>query len=483
VLVSRLLAVLALALAFRLPLLDLRPMHADEAIEAHRAVLVLETRRSAYDPAAFHGPVLSLLTAPVLGVAGVKSLAGCDEWMFRIVPAVAGALVALTPFLFADGIGVGAAAAAGVALAVSPAFVYWSRDAIPEILLVLFFVIALACARRGAGRRACAWDWGAGLFAGVAIATKETAWLMLGAAGAAVAGHRAIRREVAKGAMRCVGPAVVTLGAAALLLGGPGALTAPFRAWAGLGLSGGEHAHPWWYFGLLVWSRPLAGEPVWSEAAILVLAGLGAWRGRARPLVGFLTTWTLAVLFAYSVISYKTPWCLLGFWWGGCMLAGVGAAEEWRALGRRGRRRTVWVAVLAVAAIHLGWQAWRAAFVWPADRRNPYAYAQSVEDVVRLGDQIERLARVHADRERMLVAVVAPDPWPLPWYLRRLSRVGYWTVADADARRAIRLAPVVVATPGLVRPPGDRVVQHYGTRAGVILELSVERKLWERAVR
>ena len=41
------------------------------------------------------------------------------------------------------------------------------------------------------------------------------------------------------------------------------------------------------------------------------------------------------------------------------------------------------------------------------------------------------MAAVHPDREKMLIEVVAGpyETWPLPWYLRRFGRVGYWTRA------------------------------------------------------
>jgi hypothetical protein len=474
------LAVLALALAFRLPQLDLRPMHGDEAIGAMRAMQVLETGHAEPQPRIYHGPLLAWATYPVLKAAGARIYADLDPWMVRIVPALCGAGAALAPFLLADGLGVGAAAIAGGFIAVSPAFVYWSRDYIPEMLLV--FLGALAIGLVGGGR---ARVLAGAVCAGLMIATKETAWLMFGAGAVAAFAVPESRSWLRRHGPRLVGPALLALVVAAILLGGPGMLVAPFKFYPGLAASGGDHAHPWtFYLGLVSFGRSVEGGLIWSEGAILVLACLGGWTGRSRPVVRFLGVYTLVLAAAYAVIPYKTPWCLLGFWWGAAVLAGVGVVEEWAALRRAPGRRAAWAACVALAIVHLGWQAWRASFVWPADRRNPYVYAQAVGDVVRLGALVERLAAAHADGRAMVVAVVAPDPWPLPWYLRRMTSVGYWTAAgDAAAREAIRLAPVVIAAPGLVHPPGDRVVQHYGTRPGVVVELSVRRSLWERALR
>ena len=84
------------------------------------------------------------------------------------------------------------------------------------------------------------------------------------------------------------------------------------------------------------------------------------------------------------------------------------------------------------------------------------------------------------------VSVVAPphEQWPLPWYLRAMPHVGYWTSPDDPL--ALQ-APVVVAslehTAALDAAFGERYVPaFYGLRPDVLLVLYVERGLWERFV-
>ena len=61
----------------------------------------------------------------------------------------------------------------------------------------------------------------------------------------------------------------------------------------------------------------------------------------------------------------------------------------------------------------------------PADENNPYAYAHTSEDLLGLPPRLEQLARAnHLPQPR--IAVIAADAWPLPWYLRKFSNVGYW---------------------------------------------------------
>jgi predicted membrane-bound mannosyltransferase len=95
------------------------------------------------------------------------------------------------------------------------------------------------------------------------------------------------------------------------------------------------------------------------------------------------------------------------------------------------------------------------------------------------------LAAVHGDRSNMLVKVVAAphEQWPLPWYLRRMTRVGYW-VGAADAGR-VDDAPVIVASQENVAvldaALGDRYIsEFYGLRPDVLLTVYIERTIWKQ---
>jgi hypothetical protein len=147
--------------------------------------------------------------------------------------------------------------------------------------------------------------------------------------------------------------------------------------------------------------------------------------------------------------------------------------------------RPLAVAALAAGCLHLGVQSWRASVRYPADPRNPYVYAQTVPDFLRLVRRIGDVAVAHPDREAMFVKVIAGphEQWPLPWYLRRMTRVGYWNRADSAA--AVGDAPIVIASQdhatAVNAALGDRYIsEFYGLRPEVILTLHIERSLWER---
>jgi hypothetical protein len=197
----------------------------------------------------------------------------------------------------------------------------------------------------------------------------------------------------------------------------------------------------------------------------------------------YLTGTAVLILAIYSAIPYKTPWNLLPFYAVTIVSAGIGVSALARATGSRAVHIVVAGAV-ALASAHLGWQAWRASVVYASDPRNPYVYAQTVPDAVRMAARIRDLAALHPERERMPVTVIAPpdEQWPLPWYLRTMTHVGYWT----DAGEAPELtAPVVVSSAGhadmLDATLGDRYVsEFFGLRPEVLLTVYVERGLWDR---
>src|SRR5262245_43741783 len=155
-------------------------MHADEAIHADKLGSLLEGRGYAYDPAEYHGPTLYYLTLVPAWITGERRYVELDEAVLRSVPAWAGTLLVLAHVLARPLLGPLGAWLAALFAAISPAMVYYSRYYIHEMLLVAASFGALLCLcaylRRPGARVALA----AGGFAGLMLATKETAAIALG---------------------------------------------------------------------------------------------------------------------------------------------------------------------------------------------------------------------------------------------------------------------------------------------------------------
>jgi uncharacterized protein (TIGR03663 family) len=503
-------AVVALALTAGLALrgarLAERPMHHDEANQAIKFGDLLEHGDYRYDYRDHHGPSLYYLTLPSAWAGGRSTLASLDEVTLRRVPVLFGAAtILLLPFL-SIGIGRTATATAAVLMALSPAMVFYSRMFIQETLFACFtfaFVVAVGRIASDGGR---AWWITAGGAAGLAVATKETSVIVLPAAGlAALAawwspGSGRPRNALTDGRWRAA--ALISLLFAAAIAStfytsfftAPRGLLEPFRGagtYLARGVDPAVHLHPWYYY-LRLLAYTSSGGLTWSEGLVLGLAVIGAlsgWRaGPERP--GPRVFWVRYLAFdvaiagaIFSLIPYKTPWNLLPFYVGALALAGVGFAtliEMTRSRAARG----VLAATLAIASCQLGWQAWRAAVVYAADPRNPYVYAQTVPDAVRMTARIRDLAALHPDGARMQVSVIAPpdEQWPTPWYLRTLPNVGYWTQpGDPQALRAAVIVSSLEHTPALDAALGDRYVsEFYGLRPDVLQALYIERGLWDR---
>ena len=489
----------ALALALRLVAPGARPMHHDEANQAVKFGELLETGEYRYDPDDHHGPTLYYLTIPAARLRGQASLAALDEGTLRGVTAVFGAGLILFLPLMAGGIGRGAAAAAALLIALSPSLTYYSRFYIQESVLAFFATGFLVALGRYAGAGAPAWRrlWAlaAGLFAGLAYATKETSIIVVAAAVAAWAIASLIARG---GRLRVAWPdlllaALAAAGVAAVFYSsffrhpaGPLESVRAFATYFQRGVEPARHVHPaGYYLQTLAWSS--SGGLRWTEGAILLLALAGLAfavryaRARFWPL--YVSAYAVGVALVFSLLAYKTPWNLVSFHAGFAVMAGIGASALW-GIARRRWARAVLLIALAAASWHLGVQNVRANLRYPADPRNPYAYAQTSPDFLRLVERVTGLAAVHPDRRAMLVKVVAGpyEQWPLPWYLRGMTRVGYWTRA-ADAA-PVQGTPVVIASDenaaDVAAAVGEAYVsEFYGLRPGALLTLFVEPGLWD----
>ena len=138
----------------------------------------------------------------------------------------------------------------------------------------------------------------------------------------------------------------------------------------------------------------------------------------------FLAIYGLAIFAIYSLIPYKTPWLALNFWLPMAWLAGMAVEWIWFATPRFPIRAVIAGGLLTLGLL-LAHDTWRRVFVAPADENNPYAYAHTVEDLLGLPARIEELSK-QKNWVQPRIAVVAADAWPLPWYLRKYSQVGYW---------------------------------------------------------
>jgi uncharacterized protein (TIGR03663 family) len=509
--------VTVVACALRLPRLSQRPLHTDEAVHAIKFADLLENGSYVYDPYEYHGPTLNYFTLIPAWLSGATRLVDISEVTLRIVPVFFGVLLVLLPLLVSNGLGRAAAAAAALMTAISPAMAFYSRYCIMEILLVFFTFGAIACAYRYVEQRRLIWALLAGLCLGLMHASKETCIIAYFAmAGALLLTHWMHRRDWSSQLrfatlLKPVDIAVTFAAAAAISvlffssffthLSGIVDSIRTYAIYFDRGGGNSLHIHPWYYYvEMLVFAKYNDGR-VWSEAIVVLLALVGAFavlRGGDKHrfdihLGRFITFYTLIMVATYSVIPYKTPWNLLSFYHGLLLLAGVGMVEM-VTYCRSGWRRSSIIAVLAVALTHLAWQAYLANFRYYEDSGNPYVYAHTVSDVPRIAAIVASVADAQQDGRQVHIEVICPenDYWPLPWYLRAFTNVGWWSHVD-DRSPA---APIILAAPVfedalMIRfyalpEPGKKYLylplfrEKLQIRPGVELRGYVRKDLWDR---
>ena len=474
-----LLLALAAGVLLRVPALGVRPMHTDEAVHAIKFGELLEHGTYRYDSHEYHGPTLNYLSLIPARLASARTLDRVTEATLRTVPVFFGIVLIILPVFIARGDSLSIAIAA-LLTACSPAMVFYSRYYIQEMLLVAFAFACIVSVHRYALTRNPGWSAAAGLSAGLMCATKET-WIIL-AALMGIAGFLVLLVRHREGRPFPSLPGAHVYVAALCFF----AVTVLFYSsffthWRGVTDAAGayaayftragessRHGHPFWYYlGILAFSQGDHG-PLWTEIAILTagLAGIVAALRRKtdagrgdRDFVLFMALYALLVFVVLSALPYKTPWLMLGALQPLIVCAGAACAGLLRRL--KGRRLApAGVLVTALVVLHLGWQAYMGSFVYADDPVNPYVYSQPRDDVRQIAERVTRAAA--GEGVPVQVVCSGSDYWPLPWYLRLLPRVGWWSGVDS----AFVPAPVILVSPDLesalvariydVPPPGKR---------------------------
>lgn len=260
-----------------------------------------------------------------------------------------------------------------------------------------------------------------------------------------------------------------------------------FQIWTKTGQT--AHVHP---FITYVWWLLL------QESPLLVLGAIGAALAVLRPVKSvavFVSLWAFGLMAAYSLIPYKTPWLALNFVVPLALCSGFAIERLYEELARwQASNRVRMAIVVGVLLLALGpmpglfrvfdkavsTTPWTGLFPvlsqiephWKTfipgyqtldlnfmnydndDGYYVYVYAHTRRATLKLVDEINRIAERTHQGEETGVSIVSPEYWPLPWYLRNYSRVGY------HGRLVVSTEPIVIASQG----QADEVLTFYGDR-------------------
>jgi uncharacterized protein (TIGR03663 family) len=453
------LIILLAAALLRLILLTQKPLHHDEGVNGLFLVNLFRTGYYHYDPSNYHGPSLYYLAVIPTAINNLFHWGhGLSTFAIRFVTAAFGVGVVWLMLCLRRFLGLPAAFAAAAFATVSPGFVFFSRYFIHEILFVFFSLGVIV-----------AWLWYrdsgkprylmlASASAAMLFATKET-WIITVAVWLIAIPctmiflrlrNRAdeippllpehdLRKDTRTRKKLYMQAAALFVAIAILLYSSfftnpRGILDSvlTFTYWTKTGRTGIYNREWSTYFSWL-WQE---------EAPILVLGLMGTIVALVRArnyLTVFCAFWSIGVFAAYSLVPYKTPWLALSIILPLAIMAGdlIGQAYQ-------PGTRAITVIIAGAAVLFSLYQAIDISFVNYDNDAYAYIYAHTKRDFLGLIDEIDEIAAANTAKKDIGIAVMSPEHWPLPWYLRDYTHVGYWGhVVDTSEPIVIALKPQV----------------------------------------
>jgi uncharacterized protein (TIGR03663 family) len=447
--------IVGLAAALRIFLLGIKPPHFDEGINGWFVDQMVKNGFYSYDPTNYHGP----LHFYVLFVS--EALLGRNVWALRLPVVLVSIICVWLTLKFEPFVGRNVSRLAALAMAISPGFVFYGRYSIHEVWLTLFsmlFILGLLGLWR-TGTRDYLWCAGMGI-AGM-ILTKETYIIHIGCAlvavGVCYVSHWLSPAPDARPSKQVwdyldLG---VVIGTGVLLIvvfysgtflhwSGIKGLYRAYAAWSETGQSGHGHEKPWYYWLKLI---------VRYEWPVLIgLVACAFCQFLKNISLRYLAIYGVGTLIAYSIVHYKTPWCIISIVWPFLFLFGAAVLlvpDDYKKMAQR-------ISVLLLCAsfawtISLNY--FRCTMFVPEDwddkkgvvgnflhffTTEPYVYVQTYNDIFELTRPVLELARRNPIFYHMTGHMIRPSAYPFPWVLGDFPNIGYYehdnlpTKLDAD---------------------------------------------------
>jgi hypothetical protein len=203
-----------------------------------------------------------------------------------------------------------------------------------------------------------------------------------------------------------------------------------FWYWGATGMNKQSgHEKEWYYWFELLWRYEWAGL-----AGMLGIIWL-AWPNRDR-LLRYLTIAGTGTLAGYSIVAYKTPWCVISLLWPYLFL--FGAVTIWlndnlfgSAVrdGDHDSGRPLWLVSVLAGLLLMASCAWsmRLNFQHFTDEDEPYVYVQTTNEIHRLLDPLRWLTSwdpvyYHIPGH---ILIHIEESHPLPWLLGDFTDVDY----------------------------------------------------------
>jgi uncharacterized protein (TIGR03663 family) len=403
--------------------LGVRPPHHDEAVNGWFVDGLMNRGFYIYDPQNYHGPLYFYF------LAAFEKLFGRDVVVMRWTTVVLGWMVTCTPFLFRRWLTSRGAWIAAFFLAVSPAMVFFSRYAIHEMGFALacigFFFYWLRAREDGMTRTNVV---GLGLTLGAMACLKENFILfvvtLLIAEGCLKVYERRLTIEQDSKRLILGALSVVAIGFTMVVLVYSAFFQDPngvknffyaFYLWSETGSKGNGHQKPWFY-----WLN-LMTQLEWFAMLGLLLVPFAL---KKVPSALRLTSVTGFGLFlVYSIVAYKTPWCVLSFYWTFILVAAYWLSQWMKRSNLKWPVLILFIAGCAVSA----YQTYDVAYENPDQEGHLYIYGQTFRELMVPLNEITEMGKIDPSvRNTLKIQVLSAFTWPLPYILGGFKQVAYY---------------------------------------------------------
>jgi hypothetical protein len=131
---------------------------------------------------------------------------------------------------------------------------------------------------------------------------------------------------------------------------------------------------------------------------------------------------------AYSIVNYKTPWCIISMIWPLLFMFGAAIYILPRYLQRAG---AIAAALLVTASLV---QSARLNYLHCTTDTEPYVYVQTYNDIRKLTDPLLTLAKKNPSIYQITGHMIRQSAYPLPWILGDFPKVGYYERDNLPAK-------------------------------------------------
>ena len=414
-------------------LLDKRPLHHDEAVLGFHFVNKVLAGTYQYDPTNYHGPLYYYI------VALTVKLWGWDVSVLRMPIAICKGLTALLPLLLIPFISRSAVFLFGLLLLTSPFYIFFGGSfSIMDSFLGFFILLTcFGCWRMALKPSVLSL---ASILLGVVgmILTKETYSIFLFAVFMTLCVTFYIRRTLFHDILKfCKANNFLILSMFILsffiiFI----AYTTGFRnlngfidifraqlSWGNTGFETSGHFKPAWYFLSLF---------VIYEIPLLFTLILSVRWTRYAANAAFFGAIAFIQLIIYSLIPYKTPWCMIS------LIAPFLLIPIQNLGALKLPKKAAYLLIISSISLVVSLYYYHQFYTNSYSHTSPFNYVHSDKDYLFLGKALEDMSTLAPLIHTSGLVWIEQSYWPLPYYLRNFKHIHYASENDTFKNHELR---------------------------------------------